>query len=223
MYDIFVSYACEDLHRVEPMVKELLKLGWEVFIDQKNISAGSNWPGEIAGALEESRCVLVVWTSASVNVAAHPWVRDEAESGRQRNILVPLCLDVVEPPLGFRGVQTADLSDWNNDGAHPAFLQCVEAIRIKIAQEPQQLFTAVEIHKSVHPGDLVQKIQKIMLLLDNPATIPDALELIESLQLIGSERFLFNQKRLKFLTGMTDYEKGNWIGEMKSFVRSIQR
>jgi hypothetical protein len=158
-----------------------------------------------------------------VDTEKHPFVRDEAASGLKRGILVPLRLDGVDPPLGFGSFQIADLSDWNNNSAHPEFMRCVEAVRAKITQSSLRLSTAVEAYKSVHPNDQFQKIQKIMLLLDNPVTIPDALEIFDTLQLTDSERFLFNQKRLRYFSGMTDYEKVNWIGEMKSFLRSIQR
>ncbi len=142
MYDIFVSYASEDWERVKFIVKELKKLGWRVFID-KDISPGRNWPSEIKKALEDTRCVLVVWTTSSVNFEQHPFVRDEAASGLKRGILVPLRLDSVELPLGFCSVQTADLSDCKNISAHPEFLRCVEAVSaiMKIKEDLQESHT----------------------------------------------------------------------------------
>lgn len=193
MYDIFVSYAREDRPRVEPMVKELLKLGWRVFID-RNILPGSNWSSAINKALEETCCVLVVWTAASVNLAAHPWVRDEAESGRQRNILVPLRLDVVEPPPGFDGIQTADLSNWNKDGTHPEFLHCVEAIR------------AI--------GNAGFK--KIMDLLADPATIAEALILAKKLPFNGTNDVLFEQLRREFINKSPDLS--DLVGRIRVFL-----
>ncbi len=183
MYDVFISYAREDLHRVEPIVKELLKLGWRVFID-RNILPGSNWSSEIARALEETCCVLVVWTSASVNVTAHPWVRDEAESGLQRCILVPLRIGVVDPPLGFRGVQIADLSGWENNCAHPEFLNCVKAVKAK-AQA---------------------RFKKIMNWLNDPAKIEDALLLAKTLPFKGNDGALFEQLRCAYNKNSPDFE-----------------
>ncbi len=60
--------------------------------------------------------------------------------------------------------------------------------------------------------------ENILSLLDNPDTLFDALEQAGKLPFVGSDRFLFQQKRQKFVAGMTDYEKLNWIGEMKCFL-----
>ncbi len=129
--DIFISYAQEDRQRVEPIVQELEKLGWCIFWD-RNLRAGHNWPIEISRALDESRCVLVFWSFASVDLNKHHWVREEAETGRKRGVLVPLCIDDVEPPLGFRTIQAETLVDWKQNTSHPKFLQLIEAIASQV-------------------------------------------------------------------------------------------
>ena len=107
MADIFVSYAREDRGRVQPLVAMLVKQGWSVFWDRE-LRAGQDWKGEIARALEEARCVLVVWTVHSVKSVV---VNEEAGDGMRRSLLVPVRLDDVEPQVGhgFRGLQFADL------------------------------------------------------------------------------------------------------------------
>jgi hypothetical protein len=127
MSDIFISYAREDLERVKPIVEELEKNGWSVFWD-RNLRPGSRWAIEITKALDESRCVLVVWSSASINAEKHHWVREEAETGRERGILVPLRLDDVVLPLGFRSIHAADLLNWNKNSDDPQFQQLIDAI-----------------------------------------------------------------------------------------------
>jgi hypothetical protein len=37
------------------------------------------------------------------------WVRNEADEGKRRRILVPALLDNVRIPLAFRGIQAANL------------------------------------------------------------------------------------------------------------------
>ncbi len=132
MTKIFVSYARKDLQRVEPIVDELVKQGLSVFIDRRDLLPGSIWPGEIAKAVEESHCVLVVWTYTSVDLDNHHWVREEAGAGLVRRILLPVRLDPVALPFGFQSVETADLSNWNNNGSHPNFQQCIKAIRAMV-------------------------------------------------------------------------------------------
>ncbi len=128
MPDIFISYAHEDQERVRPIVKELEKR-WSVFWDKK-IPPGKTWEDSIGKALEESPCVLVVWSNSSVK---SDWVKEEADVARKRDTLVPLFLDTVEPPMGFRRIHAADLSDWKNNNAHQGFQLLIGAIESKIS------------------------------------------------------------------------------------------
>ena len=192
--DIFISYARKDLARVEPVVKALEQHGWRPIIDKKALKPGDTWPDEIQRALDSSRCVLVVWTCESVDLDNHEWVKREAEAGKEKGILVALRLDEVEPPSAFEFIQYADLSGWNGDRAHPEFLKCIEAIKSKIP------------------------IQKIIDMLDDPATIGEALMEAKTIPFNGHDRIIFNMKSNKYHVGMSDYEKLNWIQEMKSFI-----
>ena len=67
------------------------------------------WRSYTGKALEEARCVIVAWSAHSV---ASEWVIEEADKGKQRGILVPVRFDDVNPPLGFGGIQAADLINW---------------------------------------------------------------------------------------------------------------
>jgi len=40
-------------------------------------------------------------------------VREKADDAKARRVLVPVRIDNVQPPIGFRGIQTADLMGWN--------------------------------------------------------------------------------------------------------------
>ncbi len=130
--DIFISYARKDLKRVEPIVKELQKQGWSVFWDLE-IPPGETWRSYIKKRLDESRCVLVVWSHISIT---SKWVIAEADEADKRGILVPVLLDAVEPPFGFSDIHAADLSEWNNDRSHLKFRQCVGAIIARISLPP---------------------------------------------------------------------------------------
>ncbi len=108
MADIFVSYSSEDLMRVKPLVVALEEKGWSVWWDRELV-AGHNFDREIEKALDAARCVVVVWSSSSTEST---WVRTEANEGLEREILVPLLIDNVKPPLAFRMAQTAKMTDW---------------------------------------------------------------------------------------------------------------
>ena len=137
MTDIFISYAREDKERVRPIVEELEKRGWSVFWDTK-LLAGDDWREYIGEQLDASSCVLVVWSRESI---ASKWVIKEATEGEKRAILVPLLLDAVEPPFGFRDIHAENLSDWNHKSTHQAFRQLITAIESKIASSDQPVIT----------------------------------------------------------------------------------
>jgi hypothetical protein len=117
MADIFISYSRSDRARVQSLADALSKHGWSVWWDRQ-IAAGRTFDHVIADALAAARCVLVVWSKASI---ASDWVREEADEGRRRNILVPVLFDGVRPPLGFGRIQAADLGDWQGDSTTDAF------------------------------------------------------------------------------------------------------
>lgn len=108
MADIFISYAREDESRIQPLVAAFEAQGWSVFWDRR-IPAGQTWRDYIGSALQQARCIVVAWSEPSV---ASQWVAEEADEGRARKVLVPVLLDAVQAPRGFREIQAADLSAW---------------------------------------------------------------------------------------------------------------
>ena len=125
MNDVFISYANADRERVRPLVGVLQAQGWSVWWDRE-ILPGESWDQVIESALTEARCVIVVWTQASVSSR---WVRTEAEDARGRNILVPVLLDDVKIPLAFRQIQAANLVGWQGD----AQAKGLENLRVGVA------------------------------------------------------------------------------------------
>ena len=121
---VFVSYAHEDEQRVRLIVAELEHLGWTVFWD-RSIPVGKTWHSYIEHALLSTRSVVVVWSEFSI---ISEWVIEEAEYAKGKKILVPLLIDTVQPPFGFRRIQAANLSGWNNDKSHPEFQKCLDAL-----------------------------------------------------------------------------------------------
>ncbi|MBI1364535.1 MAG: TIR domain-containing protein [Alphaproteobacteria bacterium] len=125
MVDIFISYAREDRAKVAVIAESLTKRGLKVWWDP-HIKTGAGFREEITAALASTRCVIVAW---SVNSVASRFVADEADDGAQRGILFPVLLDLVDIPLGFRQIQTADLTRWRGsptDRSLIAFLDTVE-------------------------------------------------------------------------------------------------
>lgn len=133
MADVFISYAREDEPRIGVLVRALESQGLSVWWDRQ-IPAGRTWREHIGAALGAARCVVVAWSTHSIG--SH-FVAEEADEGKQRQILVPVLIDPVLPPLGFRSIHAADLRDLSAAAAPPRGLDgLVGAIRAVIAAAP---------------------------------------------------------------------------------------
>jgi len=129
MAGIFLSYAHEDHQRVAKIAPVLEEAGHSVWWDRR-IHAGSRFSAEIDRALKSADLVVVLWSRASVESA---WVHDEAAAGRDTGRLVPVLIDRVELPLGFRQYQTIDLSRGLRSAR--AMRPLLEGIRSKLSNE----------------------------------------------------------------------------------------
>ncbi|MGD2187359.1 MAG: toll/interleukin-1 receptor domain-containing protein [Desulfobacterales bacterium] len=132
MSDIFISYAREDGDRVIPVAETLEKLGWSVWWD-RTIPAGKTYAEVIEEALTDARCIVVLWSRNSIS---SNWVIEEAEEGLNRGILVPIFIESVKPPLGFRRIQAADLINWDGKEKTPAVDRFVSDIAIILGPPP---------------------------------------------------------------------------------------
>src|SRR5215813_1705769 len=105
MGDIFLSYARADRAAAAHLVEELERHGWSVWWD-RDIIAGTNFDQAIEKELEAARCVIVLWSAASV---LSDWVRAEAAEAARRQALIPVLIEDVKVPLEFRRLQTLSL------------------------------------------------------------------------------------------------------------------
>jgi len=129
---VFISYSNEDRPRVESLAKAFEASGVSVFWDRR-IPPGSTWRHVLDRELAGAPCVLVVWSKNSIN---SEWVLEEAESGRERGALVPVRLDPVAPPIGFRALQAADLTHWTRSQDDPAFVELLGTVRSRAELPP---------------------------------------------------------------------------------------
>lgn len=105
---VFVSYAHDDRQRVEPLVKFLAK-HFNVWWDT-GINLGETWRQTLMHQLDSARCVVVVWTEASVE---REFIWSEVARVKDRGIVIPVKLDRnARIPLGFDQMQHLDLTSW---------------------------------------------------------------------------------------------------------------
>ena len=108
MSDIFISYAHQDRNRARDLAERLKQEGWSVFWDRVT-PVGKVWSEVLEEELNNTKVIIVLWSNYSIN---SNFVRDEAQEGAERKILAPALIDIVKIPLGFRALQSADISDW---------------------------------------------------------------------------------------------------------------
>jgi hypothetical protein len=123
--NVFISYARRDKDRVARLTEALEGEGLSVWWDS-DLVPGRRYRTIIAEQLALADSVIVVWTAAALE---SDFVQDEAEDGRLRGVLIPVTLEPVRPPAGFRQVQAADLSQWTGSPQHPDFRTLVFAVR----------------------------------------------------------------------------------------------
>ncbi len=115
--NIFISYASPDRPTAEALANALMKEGWSVWWD-RTIPPGKSFDEVIEAALSAAKCVIVLWSKASV---ASDWVKVEAADAAKRRILIPALIEEVTIPLEFRRIQSASLVDWRGASPHPGF------------------------------------------------------------------------------------------------------
>lgn len=132
MTDVFISYKKEDAARVAPIARGLAQAGYEVWWDH-NIPPGRSYREVIGAQLQTAKCVIVVWSKLSVD---GQWVLDEADAGKQRNVLLPMFIDDVEIPYGFRQIEAARLTGWTGDPADHEWTSVLSSVAHFVGRPP---------------------------------------------------------------------------------------
>ena len=131
MADIFISYAREDREWVEKLAATLQAEGFSVWWDW-DLLVGKRYRETIETELQTCKATIVVWSEQSVR---SDFVRDEAEEGQQRNLLLPVLKGNVRPPAGFRQIQTADLTNWSGDRTNDEFRRMMRGVSHLIGRQ----------------------------------------------------------------------------------------
>ncbi|MEM9181936.1 MAG: TIR domain-containing protein [Pseudomonadota bacterium] len=133
MADVFISYSRQDRASVETLASALNARGLDVFWD-RDIGAGADFAQTIEREIDAARQVVVVWSESATE---SQWVRDEAELAQSQGKLVPTSLDGTLGPLGFRQLQTLDLSGWFRQRDAGSLEELVRRIDQMPADRPQ--------------------------------------------------------------------------------------
>ncbi len=125
MTDIFISYSRNDRERVRFMAQALEADGFNVWWDPE-ILPGESFSKVIDTKLKDSACIIAVWSKSSIH---SNWVQEEADDGMMRNTLIPVMIDEIDLPRGFKRLQTADLRNWQGDVDEPNWQMILTQVR----------------------------------------------------------------------------------------------
>jgi hypothetical protein len=104
--EVFVSYARADQDLARQFCEGLASAGWAVWWDA-SLTPGTAYAEVIKAKILEVSAVVVLWSAASIK--SH-WVLDEAALGRDRQVLIPVAVQAVGPPMGFGQIHTLRLA-----------------------------------------------------------------------------------------------------------------
>ena len=130
--DVFISYSSKDRSWVQKLAKAIESQGYSVWWDTQLLPS-HDFEKVIEERLAQVKCVIVVWSGNSIN---SDWVRNEAAEARKRGILIPVYLEVVEPPLSFRNIHITNLKHWRGDSAASELTPVITAISDFCNKEP---------------------------------------------------------------------------------------
>jgi Sec-independent protein translocase protein TatA len=130
--DIFISYKREEQAIARKLADALESEGWTVWWDPK-LRAGERFDEVIEKALNEAKCVVVLWSNLSVN---SDYVKAEAIEALEQKKLVPIKIESVNLPFRFRSIHTPSLLGWNGSKHSPAFRKLVDDISSLLGKSP---------------------------------------------------------------------------------------
>lgn len=128
--DIFISYSSKDRAWVAGFAKALSACGYKVWWDRE-LLPGENYHKEIETALNQSRCVVTVWSEHSVE---SKWVLAESGRADKRGVLIPVIYQPATIPLAFDTYHNADLQPWQGDLDDAGFQQLLRSI-VRVTQK----------------------------------------------------------------------------------------
>jgi len=135
--DVFLSYARQDVTHAHRLSAVLNALGWTVWWDRQ-LAPGVDYHRAIAHELDAAKCIIVFWSRHSID---SDMVTEEADAARVRNVFLPVLVEHVTPPVGFRDFQHVDLSRWEGDIHDPEFHKLQSALSRFASRDPRSTQT----------------------------------------------------------------------------------
>ncbi len=126
-WDIFLSYDKSNVAIAKELAEAFQARGWSVWWDPK-IPPGRSWAEVIESSIKSSKCVVVLWSAASVK---SKWVKKEARFADKLERLIPAIIEPVELPFEFDHIEAAHLENWQGSETDE-FAELVAELRSRI-------------------------------------------------------------------------------------------
>lgn len=130
MTDVFISYKSDRKAAVRYLSSVLEAYGYKVWWDY-GLAAGINFRRQIEEKLEGAKAVLVLWCSLSRD---SEWVEDEAETAKECGTYIPVRIEDIKLPMGFRRAQTIDLTPWSGHPTASQLEKVLEALEQRVGE-----------------------------------------------------------------------------------------
>jgi len=152
MADIFVSYSRVDVKRAEAIAKALESHGWTVWWDLHKLRTGQSFSKAIENPLGQAKCVIVLWSRASVNSR---WVKAEAKRGWDHDKLASVLLDeaLPRPPFPYDDSHAGDLSGWTGDTKTPEWRKLIADLTEIVGPPSSARAQATGIEIPIQPAE----------------------------------------------------------------------
>lgn len=227
---IFIGYAREDEKYAMRIYNFLKKIkGVLPWMDKKNLLPGANWEEEIMNAIEESRFVLMLLSSQSVNKQGY--VQKEALEILERLkrfplgeiFIIPVRIDYCTPRYrALKKLHWVDLFEASNiKGANDEFKNGLQKIKKLITFEQQKIVERQEeeINHFERPAKNIssEEVKRIESQLSEDLL----LNLREYAKWLRYQEFLPIKKQyeqaIKSLPNWTRQANGEWLEELLSW------
>jgi hypothetical protein len=133
MTDVFISYAHEDQTFVRGLVQALEREGLSVWWDH-TIPPGKTWDEVIARGIEQAKACIIIWSPHSIS---SDWVKEEATLAKDGRKYLPVQIGADQPPVGFRRIQAANLTNWRGDTNDPQWRMLAQEAKNLVRGETQ--------------------------------------------------------------------------------------
>jgi len=107
MGHIFISYSKKDIVYAEKLINALRREGFNPWLDNEGLGAGTYWPDRLHKALKSCDAYILI---VSRNARNSKWVPEELVVAKTKGKpIFPLCLDDTELFLAIQTVQAEDV------------------------------------------------------------------------------------------------------------------